>query len=246
MFKTDDRKAKLEALLNSNDIEGIWELLDTGTTKPVSFLDSTEEGYSMIEKLSRAVLNENIDEIKRLISEGADVNEKCEDFASSLLFRAFSRGSAEVCKVLLEAGANVNNPENETKDILGYFHSKKENFECAKVVVSSGKVDLTGRSGRYVAAYKQVKAKMEFEEQANKDLARLEAAITNSDTGSIDSFISAKILEPMLEFYSKGYKTKYEDGLTIVEEGCFQDIKIGKFFEDLSSKIVEKINLFRV
>ena len=52
MFKTDDRKAKLEALLNSNDIEGIWELLDTGTTKPVSFLDSTEEGYSMIEKLS--------------------------------------------------------------------------------------------------------------------------------------------------------------------------------------------------
>lgn len=57
--------------------------------------------------LMRAALKGQVDEVRRLLNEGADVNQKIE-LGFTALILAVMKGHLEVIKVLLEAGADPN------------------------------------------------------------------------------------------------------------------------------------------
>jgi ankyrin repeat protein len=74
----------------------------------VSFLMATAQ---KAKEFWRPIFEDNIDEVKRLIKDGVDVNEKY-DWAVwrdiTALYSAVMWGRAEICNILIDAGADVN------------------------------------------------------------------------------------------------------------------------------------------
>ncbi len=62
--------------------------------------------------LLKAVHENNVDEVKRLIAAGANVNEKVEGRLTPPLIAASARGFTVIVQLLLQAGAEINQKSN--------------------------------------------------------------------------------------------------------------------------------------
>ena len=66
---------------------------------------------SLNKKLIEACKNQDIEEIKNLISQGADVNEKDKNNKTLLIFASYN-GNKEIIDFLISNGANVNDKDS--------------------------------------------------------------------------------------------------------------------------------------
>lgn len=85
--------------------------LSCGAVRPGAILAQTKPGpfrEDLMPPLMRAAENGRIDEVRRLLQGGADVNEKLEGIGITALMLAAGRGDLEIVKVLLKAGADPN------------------------------------------------------------------------------------------------------------------------------------------
>ena len=93
----------------SDGTTAIWWAERSGDKELVSILETykkAKEEKIKKQRLIDEVKNNNLDEVRKLIAKGADVNEKAPDGLTPLLLAARS-GYLEIVKVLLEAGASV-------------------------------------------------------------------------------------------------------------------------------------------
>ena len=111
---------------------------------------SVEDAGSMAIKLHAAASSGEIEEVSRLIADGADVSAsvsvagEVEQFFMTPLHAAALGGNAEVVKALLDAGASVVVEENTDGTALRWNHTPLHfaclsgNEEVAKILVDSG------------------------------------------------------------------------------------------------------------
>lgn len=66
----------------------------------------------MLELLHRACGGGEINEVRRLLDQGAKVNDAITGQSQTALFCAAARGHADICVLLIEGGANVQNAKN--------------------------------------------------------------------------------------------------------------------------------------
>ncbi|MEI0518875.1 ankyrin repeat domain-containing protein [Brachyspira murdochii] len=89
----------------------------------------------MIELLE-ASKNNDLETLKALIENGADVNVK-DDYNKTALMYASEKGHLEIVKYLLDKGADINAKDNYGKTALMYA-SEKGHSEVAKFLKSKG------------------------------------------------------------------------------------------------------------
>ncbi len=63
--------------------------------------------------LYKAAERNEVDVIKQLLAEGADINQAGGEDQETPLHRAITRGSTEAAKILIDAGADVNKPRRD-------------------------------------------------------------------------------------------------------------------------------------
>lgn len=63
--------------------------------------------------LYKAAERNEVDLIKQLLAEGADINQTGGEDQETPLHRAITRGSTEAAKILIDAGADVNKPRRD-------------------------------------------------------------------------------------------------------------------------------------
>lgn len=168
--------------------------------------------------------------LKLWLSAGANPNSVDQSVRVPLIQAAF-HDRPEIFQLLIDAGANVNfRPENGGADAWFWCSN---NYECAKIIVASGKLKLDGRSEYEIKEYNQIKAKVEFEQKALADIEAIKTAHTECNEVSIkDSFVSKKTADSMLKYYLHGYKSKYKEQIEGAES---------KFFTDLADTVIENI-----
>lgn len=119
-----------------------------------------------------AVHRKDYEEIKNLISKGADVNAKYNKYTDgSMLFSIITHGEEQdlkIVKLLIDAGANINEKNYGTS--LLYWASQSGNLEVVKLLLFKGAdvnvVDYDGRTAYDVAKTPEIKAIiMEHEKQ---------------------------------------------------------------------------------
>jgi ankyrin repeat protein len=108
--------------------------------------------------LSKEILDENFDEVERLIEEGADVNNR--DYAEfTPLIDVALQGNNELVEVLIKAGADVNYVV-EDADKLTPLHAAVDggNSETVRILIEAGAdvnaVDSDNMTPLYIAARK--------------------------------------------------------------------------------------------
>lgn len=85
--------------------------------------------------MTRTLFNvTSVDECRRLIAAGVEVNAKNKHGTTPLIYASYSEQS-EIVKLLIEAGADVNAKDNTGNSALTYAYY---NFEIAKVLVEAG------------------------------------------------------------------------------------------------------------
>lgn len=111
IFKYND--TKLDYAIEKNNINLIDEALEDGCNiDNIGYIDIGET-----KPIFRALNNNNVnnrDVVTHLIKKGADVN-SCRDDSTSILMVMASESNNEICKLLLDYGANIN-----YKDKTGY------------------------------------------------------------------------------------------------------------------------------
>lgn len=192
------------------------------------------ESFSGLTPLNKAAFSGELGVLKLLIDAGADVNKVDNSGFTPLISAIISNNKLEILQLLLDAGADVNfKAENGGPDV---WFCCKNKYECAKIIVASGKVKLDGRSEYEVKEYNQIKAKMQFEQKALADIEMIKAAHTECNEVSIkDSFVSRKTANPMLKYYLHGYKSKFKEQIEGAE---------GKFFTDLADTVVGHLKIY--
>lgn len=150
-----------------------------GTTPP--FLASKNSTSNCLKKLLRlgvsansrhqglpilyiVALNGNIDSVKALLENGADVNIKASD-GRTPLHAAAAKGNTECLKLLLEKKANVTIQSKNGETAL-HLAAQKGNVECAKLLIDSG-IDLSSdkKDQLLSLAKKNVKKDVGFESE---------------------------------------------------------------------------------
>ncbi len=124
--------------------------------------EKAEETYTK-EDLFKAIENNDLKQVKKLISAGADVNatrndddgcEECEyEHISSILSEAVNKGNAEIVKELLKAGADPNGLEMNDCDVCYYdtlleVAARNGNLEIVKELIKAG-ADPNGSKKKY-------------------------------------------------------------------------------------------------
>ena len=97
--------------------------------------------------LMQAAGNGDLDEVKRLISDGANYDDTAlglNAWVYSALFMAFGRGQYEVANFLVKRGANVNQKYRRGNTIL-MMAVVKQNLDFAKLLIKHG-ADVNARS----------------------------------------------------------------------------------------------------
>ena len=98
--------------------------------------------------LTRAVANDDVDEVRELIAKGANVNGKDENYSKiTPLFIAIENGNVEITKILLDFGAKVNARDKEKQTPLMRL-DEDATPELIDLMTASGvKVNLVDSEG---------------------------------------------------------------------------------------------------
>jgi ankyrin repeat protein len=88
------------------------------------------------EKLLEAVRLNEIEEVKKLIEKGADVN-VVDEYGATALYWASYKGHSEIVKILIEAGADVNVVNRDGETAL-YWTSSWGYSEIVKILKEAG------------------------------------------------------------------------------------------------------------
>jgi ankyrin repeat protein len=90
-----------------------------------------------------------VEEVKKIIASGCDLNEK-DELGSTALIHATIAECYEIIKILLEAGADVNQTDNFGQSAL-MFAVLNDNFECVELLLKSGaEFNLKTASGQKI------------------------------------------------------------------------------------------------
>lgn len=221
--------------------------------KELDFVDLILQHEKRGDLLSSALMNlisvNDVSGVKFLISKGVDVNGLANSYsdyyseyevnnifskkyAKSPLECAIFYNCTEICKVLIDNGADVNFKSGGA-DVWFYI---KKNYEHAKIIVASGKLKLDGRSESEVKLYNQIKAMMKFEQKALTDIKAVQTAYSECNSTSVKkSFISKKTTDVMLKYYVKDYKNKCKQ---LIDDGH------GEFLAKLAGEVIEQIKIY--
>ena len=90
----------------------------------------------MIHYLIRAIINNNLDEVKYYVETGADINEPNE-FGESPLFAASFKGNLSIVKYLVEHGADINATDSTGTTAVSIADSQKH-YDVVKYLVQQG------------------------------------------------------------------------------------------------------------
>ena len=91
---------------------------------------------SLSDKLDKAVSENDVDAVKRLLSQGADVNRS--PFAFPPLATAASHGRTELAKMLIAAGAKVNAIESLSGGTALFWAAFNGHAEAVKLLLEKG------------------------------------------------------------------------------------------------------------
>ncbi len=156
-----------------------------------------------------AVKNKNIEEIKRLIANGADVDQAKGHSKHTPLRQAIFYGHTEVVEALLENGANVN-----LADLYGttplYFAVSRDLTEIVKILIQHGaNVNAKRHKGGTaldVAKNEEIK-KLLLAEMDRKSAEKNETSqVDNNDNNKVESVRSTNFENDPITFQSKNIR----------------------------------------
>ena len=131
--------------LRPGDEQTMDEQLDIAMT-------TTMSGGAMIstpdEPLLAAVLTEEVDEVKRLLATGADVNVLDKEIDSTALAQAVQLDNRELVKILLDAGADVNEKNRAGMTALMYVGDDTSVETVGDLIAAGAKVDIKDDEGK--------------------------------------------------------------------------------------------------
>lgn len=93
-----------------------------------------------------AVLKSNVEKVREYLDRGIDINREVP--GEYPLFVASKAGHPEMVKVLLEAGADVNQKDDEQETILhwlGHLGHQESHLEVVKILVQEPKIDINSQ-----------------------------------------------------------------------------------------------------
>ena len=128
-----------------------------------------------------------------MINAGADVN-VVDDFEQTPLTNIATARRPEILQLLLAVGADVNfRPAEIEGHHIDALHRCKTYYECAKIIVASGKLKLDGRPKYEIDEYNQIKTKVQFEQKALADIEAIKTAYLECNKHSIENSFYLKI-----------------------------------------------------
>lgn len=110
-----------QAVVN-NDTTTIKELLSKGAN--VNFVK--QQGWAKVNPLITAINKQNIESVKILLQNGADVNWE-DGFNTTALMYAASNGNISIIKYLLEGGADIKHKDKQGNDAISTAKQAKHN-----------------------------------------------------------------------------------------------------------------------
>lgn len=126
MEKQNDKKS-LNTLIINGDIESLQALIDDG-------LDVNKRNFSATPLIALAIMYSDIDIVKLLIENGADINIIVQN--RPLLVYSLVFGNIEIIKLLIENGTDVNVLDNDKPLVLQALMSG--NNEVVKLLIENG------------------------------------------------------------------------------------------------------------
>jgi ankyrin repeat protein len=114
------------SLVDENKKTALFYAKDEGHIDVVDFLiragadDAEDQKYELI----KAIKQEDTAKVKQLIDKGTSVNDVYGEQKRTALMIAADTGNREIVKLLIDAGANINKPDNNKKTPLVYAVSK--------------------------------------------------------------------------------------------------------------------------
>lgn len=119
-----NKSESLYDAVSKNDKAQVEKLIKKGAD--VNFIKEMGP-WMKVSPLIAAVLNKNLDIIKTLIANKADINWK-DGFNTSAIMYAANSGEMEIVKLLLENGANINDSDGQGNTVLSSA-TKSKNTE---------------------------------------------------------------------------------------------------------------------
>lgn len=114
------------------------------------------------EPLLAAVLTEDVDEVRRLLATGADVNVVDKEIDSTALAQAVQRDKRELVKILLDAGADVNEKNDAGLTALMYVADDTSIEVVEDLIAAGAKIEIKDDEGKnalhHAASYASVEA----------------------------------------------------------------------------------------
>lgn len=126
---TEDNNEKLLIAIIKSDSTAVKELLKENADPNYIKVEGPWMKYNM---LIAAIINSNIDIVKILIANKADVQWK-DGFETSAILYAASKGDKEIVALLLENGADINDSDGNGKTVLSASKESK-NKELIKFI----------------------------------------------------------------------------------------------------------------
>ena len=215
----------LTIALSNKSPETVGLLLDAGVD-----VDAVDGSGNT--PLVNAIIHNQTKNLQLLIDAGVDVD-AVDEFGKTPLINAVFHNRPEILQLLIDAGANVNFKPEHGPDAWWWGIN---NYECAKIIVASGKLELEGRYKHDVKIYRQTEAMMKFENQAIADIKAIKTAHSEGNSYSIkESFIPKKTADAMLKYYVKDYKSKCKE--------CI-DSGNSEFFANLADSVVKELKVY--
>lgn len=136
-------KAISNITLRAGDEQSMDETLSIGEIMGGAMIITTPA-----EPLLEAVLTDDVDEVKKLLAAGADVNVLDDGINSTALAQAVQRDNRELVKILLAAGADVNGKNHEGQTALMHLNDETSVEIVQDLLAAGAKVDLADESGQ--------------------------------------------------------------------------------------------------
>ena len=132
-----DKGGSLEQIEKINQARDVLKkLVDQTATGISSYIGSSNQKTKIYDEFISAIKSNNVEEVKRLLTQGVDVNAQ-DEYGYNPLFYAVVNGNTEMVKLLIEAGADVN-----TKNKFGttplFSVALLGRTEVAKLLIEAG------------------------------------------------------------------------------------------------------------